>query len=360
VTVVIRRLRATGVRNLAGLDIELPSGLVVFEGPNGSGKTSILEAVYLLGVGRSFRVDRLSKVATYGSRELLVVGDLVDASGQESVMGVQWCAPNEFRARFNGEAVRTTSALARLLGVVAIVPDSSILLTGEPAVRRRFVDQGVFHVKPEFHRTLLSYRRHLLHRTAALGQGTRALEAFESQLALDGNAIHDARVAYLNDLNPVLQDICVRLQLEGPIDVVLRPGWTAKHTLKEALEANRIQDRERGFTRPGPHRADLAVRYGGQRVTDVLSRGELKLLAYALNLAKVRLSSRLGQHPLVLMDDLGAELDIRHQSLISKCIVDCNVQCLMTNIGPTPDSLALMAAQVFHVEHGRLTSTRAT
>src|SRR5262249_30181176 len=180
------------------------------------------------------------------------------------------------------------AAVAEILAVQAIGPDSHRLIEGGPSERRRFLDWGVFHVEHSYLEAWQRYRRVLGQRNAALQRGSEAsseLRVWTDALAEAGDDVDRSRRAYVARLALGVTGHAEAL-LGHAVSVEYRTGWRAELTLREALEASTARDRSLGHTEPGPHRADLLVQIDGRRVQDEASRGQQKLVAAALVLAQ--------------------------------------------------------------------------
>lgn len=357
----LSRLDLHGVRNLEDARLALEDGVVLVTGDNGSGKTSLLEAVWLLGTGRSFRSTRIGPMIGYGVDSLTVYGEVRRVDGDAHALGIHRRRSGETVIKVDGERVRSASALAGILPVQLVHPESVEIVSGAPGRRRRFLDWGVFHVEPSFGGDWRDFRRALEQRNALLRSvrgRDRELESWEDRLA-EAVAVVDARrteyvEALAVELPPVLDE------LGGPegVQAIYAPGWNRERSYREELVRQRSADREGGFTRAGPQRADLRLQVRGRRAAEFLSRGQQKILACALLVAQDRLlQRRRGDAGLVLVDDLPAELDADHRVRLGRALCAVRGQVVMTAVqadlvlGGLDDARRLGR---FHVEHGHV------
>ena len=346
----IRNIRILGEFECAPCD-----GLNVFVGANGSGKSSILEAIHLLGSGRSFRTHRLTELITRGQSWLRARGDISSGDGAEASVGVEK-GPEGLRIRLEGEAIRSASELARRLPLVIITPDSQRLLTDGAALRRQLVDWALFHVEPGYLSVLNRYRRALRQRNAALrdGVGASALSAWDRELGEAGEALHGQRDRFLSSILPVYAETLESL-IPMVVDIRYQAGWDTTMGLTQALEASVATDRARGFTGIGPHRADLRFRIDGASAQQLLSRGEGKLFVVGLVLAQARfLSEFQGRRPLLLVDDLASELDADSRSRFFGQLQALGAQSFVTTVSrDLLETVGQGEIRVFHVERGK-------
>ncbi|HXF07885.1 MAG TPA: DNA replication and repair protein RecF [Candidatus Acidoferrales bacterium] len=319
-------------------------------GPNGSGKTSILEGIYLLARGKSFRTTRRQVLQRQGSSGFTIKAKVTDPLRGYTHLTANTGADG-IRYTIQGEAVRNMSTLAELVPVQLMDPQLTPLVAGTPRDRRRFLDWGLFHVDPSFHPHWRDYSRALEQRNSALRMGAAddVLSGWERLLAREGEIISALR-------NALLADICSSLyqraiDLSGPDDTVLRyqAGSPAGQSLEEALRRSRARDRHLGITSVGPHRADIDIRIGGQPAHQILSRGEEKRLTYALLLAQVDVfHRRTGGYPILLLDDPIAELDRQSWRRLMSILESLPAQQFVTAF---EDSMPQRKSiSVFHVE----------
>ncbi len=349
----IRRLEVNNLRALVDVDIGPADGLSVFYGRNGSGKTSILEAIHLLGTGRSFRSRRVGDVIRRGEKQLRVRGEVVEADAVVSI-GVEH-GENGLRIRSGGETLRTASALARRLPMMLISPDSQRLVSDGAAPRRRLMDWMLFHVEREYWNVFQRFRRALRQRNAQLQaqEPTEGLVAWNRELGAAGDAVHAMRSAWLEAVLPRYEAF-VR-DLVG-LEVTMRylAGWDASEPLAQVLARTEGQDRVRGFTDRGPQRADLRFTVDGRPVQHVLSRGESKLFVLGLQLAQVdHLASATGSAPVLLVDELASELDLDSRRRVFEALREIGAQTCVTSVArELVECSAWPPGKLFHVEQG--------
>ncbi|MBP9032501.1 MAG: DNA replication/repair protein RecF [Pseudomonadales bacterium] len=364
----IRRLRISQLRNIEQAELELLR-VNLLCGPNGSGKTSVLEAVFLLGSGRSFRATRLDPVIHHDARQCTVFASLLDAKegGAPVAIGVSRDRDGSFVGRIQGQAIRNSAELARRLPLQLINSDTFALLEGGPKVRRQFLDWGVFHVEHGFHRLWLDVHRCLRQRNALLRHdriSSAQLGIWDSQLAECATQLDELRAGYFEAFHPVFQQTLRELLSLDGLELSYLRGWDRERTLESVLSEQIEKDRVRGFTQSGPHRADIRVRIRGLNAAEVLSRGQQKLVVAAMKLAQGRLfSATQGRDCVFLVDDLPAELDREHRRQLCRLLAAMRCQVLLSCVDATElsgcwDGLAAKEMKLFHVEHGALSAVK--
>ncbi|MFO8003081.1 DNA replication/repair protein RecF [Thioalkalivibrio sp.] len=353
------------VRNLMEGRVRPGSGLNVFVGANGSGKTSLLEACHVLALGRSFRTHRLARVVRGEASDLAVAADLEDGHHGRSRVAVEWSG--ERRCRVNGQWMDGHWEIARRLPLVAVHADSFELLVGPPEERRRLLDWGGFYVDKDFAAEWRAWRRAHEQRNAALRQHDEgSARQFEVIAASAGTRLTRMRARFVEHLAEHLQGAVtegLREGLQGGIDVSFRQGWPEGEGLAAALARSRPSDLERGFGQTGPQKADLDIRVAGRSIREG-SRGEQKRVLNALVVAQGKvLMARApgGLPPLLLLDDAVAEMDETGLVGIMSVVAELGWQCLATTVDQAWASEVIAHrpnARMFHVEHGVITQTQ--
>ncbi|MGD0490101.1 MAG: DNA replication/repair protein RecF [Steroidobacteraceae bacterium] len=306
----LRRMQVTDVRCLHQGDIEFDSQFTLISGPNASGKTSLLEAIYVLGRGRSFRTRRLEHLIRTGADRLIVFGETDDAV-RRVTLGVEASAKG-VQARLGGQRVESLADLAAALPVQIIDPEVHRLIEEGPSRRRRFLDWGVFHVEPSFVGHWQKYHQVLRQRNAALrsGQPVALVSAWDAELSRYAGLLTDARSRYVELLAPIAKQVAESL-LGMELSLGYRPGWLRELEFPQALERSWRHDQELGSTQVGPQRAELTIKLDGVPARDRISRGQQKLLAAVLLISQIKLLKEdAAARPVLLLDDPAAELDM--------------------------------------------------
>jgi DNA replication and repair protein RecF len=345
--------RAENFRCLASAEFEPGARANLFVGPNASGKTSLLESVFFLSRGRSFRSRRREALIRHGEQEFLLAGRS-QAGPAPVVLGVR-AAREDTEWRIGGEAAGSAAELAEQFPAQVIDPEIHKLLEEGPGRRRRFLDWGVFHVEPSFLGTWRRYHQALRQRNAALKQDAsdEDLAAWEQELASSGEELARLRDVFLARLAEPLTTIGPAL-LDRPIALSHGAGWDRDRPLLESLREGRSRDRRYRATQLGPHRADVAIHVGGRAARDHVSRGQQKLLASALMIAQLEIQEqqRPGRSAL-LLDDPAAELDRENLGRLMAIVKQLPAQLWVTSLRPDVPGMPA-ATRLFHVEQGAI------
>jgi DNA replication and repair protein RecF len=346
----LSRVRITALRCLAHVELALDARRNFIFGPNGAGKTSILEGIFLLGRGRSFRTRQTGRLVQRGQDGFSVYGEVHSSVGPRR-LGVSFTA-GHLTKRIDGQDAVGMAALAQMLPIHSLDPSSHQLVEGAPTERRRFLDWGVFHVEHTYLDSWKRYRRILSQRNAALKAGAAgpALRSWTAALLESGAAVDVSRRSYVGLLAPLVAEFGEQL-LDQPLSIEYRPGWATGQTFEAAVAAGERRDLASRTTEVGPHRADLEIQLAGRRLQDEASRGQQKLAAAAMILGQLAVGSPREASRVLLVDDPAAELDLRSLGRLLELLERLPAQLLLTalsaeQLAPTP------GYPVFHVERG--------
>lgn len=349
----LARLIVRDVRNLEAVEWRPGTGLNVLVGPNGAGKTSLLEAIHLAAVGRSFRTRDTTQLIRRGVAMLGVSAWFEHSDGHRQHVRVDRDASGT-RLSVDGKPLRTSSELARSLPVLALSQYGVWRFKDSRRERRALMDWGLFHVEPDFHAAWARYHAALAQRNAALRRG-QPVKPWLDVMATAGELVTAARAPYVQRLQGTAMQVCSSLGLEFGVSLEFQRGWREGIALVDYWLESEHRDRVLGYTSAGPHRANLLVRTDQKAGLESLSAGQVKLLYLVLRLAQLEdtLQTAPGPRPIVFFDDLAAELDSRHLTAVLDVLVDHHLQSFVTSPVLHPE-LAASAAAVFHVEHGAL------
>jgi DNA replication and repair protein RecF len=351
----LQYLEITNLRNLIQAKVDLGNQFNVFYGLNGSGKTSLLEAIYYLGFGKSFRTRHNHRIIHHEADKFSLFAQVLQAPSGTIKLGIERSKTNEGQVRIQGENVNSLAELTKILPLQIIHPASHRLLTDGPKLRRQFMDLGVFHVEQNFLLAWQRAQRALKQRNAALKQRKpiAQITLWDAELISAANTIDHMRALYIEELKIEFVHILSKLTDIDNISMKYCRGWN--ENLPEALEQTLHRDIYLGYTQNGPHRADIDLKIGPTPIQDGLSQGQQKLVLYALRLAQGILQQKqTGKTCLFLIDDLPAELDYGKRALIVDVLKELNAQVIITGAeyseleNLTPKESTTM----FHVKHG--------
>ncbi|CAM4356527.1 DNA replication and repair protein RecF [Mycobacterium basiliense] len=326
----------------------------MFVGPNGYGKTNLIEALWYSTTLSSHRVGTDMPLIRAGA-DRAVVSTIVVNDGRECAVDLEIAAGRANKARLNRSPVRSTREVVGVLRAVLFAPEDLALVRGDPSDRRRYLDDLATVRRPAIAAVRTDYDKVLRQRTALLKSvsGTRyrgdrgaldTLDVWDSRLAEHGAELMAARIELVDQLAPEVEkayqllapesraaSIGYRASMQTIVPVAERP--TDRHALEvgllAALAARRDAELERGVCLVGPHRDDLELRLGDQPTKGFASHGESWSMAVALRLAAYELLRADGSEPVLLLDDVFAELDTRRRLALA-AVAEAAEQVLVT------------------------------
>lgn len=398
---IINQLKIQNVRNLGAVSIEPHRKVSIFFGDNGSGKTSLLESIHLLGLGKSFRTHISKKLIRFGESSAIVHANLLkpdylnegyemDCTEPSSEcftslspdyqvkVGIEKRVDGTSTCKVAGEKQPTISGISTILPIQVFGPDVEDLIDGASKSRRSFLDWGVFHVEHNFLDTWKSANQILKQRNALLRiesqrRKKRAvvrtnhsieteLDQWDQLLAPLGEQISRYRKDYLESLFPIFEQLLSIFDVAdfNQADVRYQRGWSKDLSLLEALRENRESDLKKGHTSYGYHRANLDFRVSGAYARDILSRGQKKSFTLAIKIAQIKhLKEKCGKSCLLLLDDITSEIDSNNIERIISLIEEQDAQAFITTLTneAITDKLGVLDEDfaMFHVEHGACT-----
>jgi DNA replication and repair protein RecF len=348
--VYVRHLGLRDFRSWVNVEIELTPGRTVFVGPNGFGKTNLVEALWYSSTLGSHRVATDAPLVRVGA-ERAVVSTIVVNDGRECAVDLEITAGRANKARLNRSPVRSPREVVGVLRAVLFAPEDLSLVRGDPGDRRRYLDDLATQRRPRVAGIRADYDKVVRQRTALLKSASGArfrgdrsaldtLDVWDGHLATHGADLMAARISLVNELAPEVQK---SYQLLAPAS---RPASIAYHAsidiepdrpdveilraaLLEKMAARRDAELERGVCLVGPHRDDLELKLGEQPAKGFASHGESWSMALALRLASYELLRAEGSDPVLLLDDVFAELDTARREALAAAAANAE-QVLVT------------------------------
>ncbi len=355
----LTKLDIYSLRNIQQESINPIAGINFFYGENGSGKSSIIEAIYILGRANSFRSKSIKSIINFSKDELIVSAKKQEPNGLISNIGVL-LNDKKIRCHINHQLTKRRSELAYTLPIQIIHPKSFELLDSGPQIRREFLDWGVFHDNENFLLIFSKFKTALIQRNALLkSKKIQLIDVWNKELIYYGTIVNQYREVYIQKFKPIFLNILKYFfQIEN-IDLKLLPGWDTSLELENILVSNLEKDLRYGFTQNGPHRGDFQISMDDRLVKDVVSRGQLKLFVISLKLAQMQLllNEKINKG-CFLIDDFSAELDVenREKLLLYLSNMNCQVFITATEISEFGNLSKINNYKMFHVEHGTIKS----
>jgi DNA replication and repair protein RecF len=373
----VTALSLTDFRSWSQLDLELAPGPTALVGSNGQGKTNVVEALLYVATLGSHRVSTDAPLVRQGA-ERAIVRARIERDERQTMVELELNPGKANRARVNRGAVPRAREVLGLLRTVLFAPEDLSLVRGDPSERRRFLDDLLVARTPRMAGVRSDYERVLKQRNALLktaflarrsgGGDMRTLDVWDSHLAATGAELLSARMGLVDDLSP-LADIAYREVSKGQGDLTLgykcslgdgMPASQDREVLSAALlsELARVRQNEveRGVSLVGPHRDDLVLTLGSLPVKGYASHGESWSVALALRLASYELLRSDGGEPVLVLDDVFAELDTGRRERLASLVQNAE-QVIVTAAVPGDVPEQLMGSR-YDVHDGMVTRVR--
>ncbi len=366
----VRHVSLADVRNYEHLEVSLEPGINAFVGPNGQGKTNLVEAIAYLSTLGSHRVATDAPLVRQGAERAVIRADVV-RDDRSLILEIEITAGRANRARINKAPVQRTREILGILRTVVFAPEDLALVKGDPSERRRYLDDLLVQRHPRLAGTRADYDRVLKQRNAllksagaarrtSLEEVERTLEVWDEQLARLGAEIIEARRALTAALAPLAADAYGEL-VPGGATVAINyrsvvdeaEAASVEEGLLMEMARRRKEELDRGITLVGPHRDDLDMALGDAPVKGYASHGESWSAALSLRLAAYDLLTSESGAPVLVLDDVFAELDSRRRAHLAERVADAP-QVLIT-AAVADDVPAAMSGTWYDVVEGTVT-----
>lgn len=376
----LRRLELVDFRSYRRAVVEFEAGVNVLAGQNGHGKTNLLEAVYRLAVGASHRVAGDAPLVRAGATRAVIRATADADDGRRRTVDLELAPGRGGRAVVDGAQTRRTLTAVGVLRAVIVAPEDLEILRGDPAGRRRFLDDLLVQRRPSLAGSLADYDRALRQRNALLRQA-RGLTAPARRAALDtvaswtdqlighGAQVVSARTAATAALRERIGDR-YRFLADRDHEIGLRYRCSTDHVDVEAITPAQAADRlrqasdavadrelDRGVTLVGPHRDDLEIAIDDLPARGYASHGELWSLLIALRLAAHRVVSEVGDEPVLLLDDVFAELDRDRRDRLADLCKEFDQVIVTTPVGGDVPLSGVWRQVTLTADHGSVVSS---
>ncbi len=329
----------------------------VFFGSNGAGKTSLLEAIYFLSTGKSFRSKRTKNLINNQQDDLTVFAKTNPQPNQVPMqLGINLNKNGKKQIKLNQDLVRNQSDIAHRLPVVSIDPDSYLFIDKPPQYRRSFLDWLVFHVKHEY-LTVWSQCSRCQKQLNALykAKSTEQLDYWEQQYINHANALNQLRLDVFADLQLLVEKKTAQFIPElSTLKVGYYQGWSKDNSLVEQLNKDRDKNLMYGNLNSGVHKMDVKNTIKHMSAQECLSRGQKKMISIIYYLSFIELiTAHTGIDPVLCLDDMDAELDINKTQILCDFIQTANNQVFISTVDKDKLIPMLDGLGLFHVKHNQ-------
>ena len=334
----ISKIDITNFRLIQNLSFSFNSTLNILVGNNGSGKTSILEAISILAVGKSFRTNNLLNVINKEYCEFIVKSSVIyDVNDRVINLSIKRDSQCKKTLRLNKKNI-TVSESAKALPFFVFHSDYLINLVNIRQDRLKLINWGLFHVEHNFNSIWKKYNNILKNRNKLLKNKTNYnyIKAWDVEFAKVSNEIFDVKSFYFQQLKEYFYIYIKKFLPEYNIELKYYKGWGDEFSLTELLKQSFVKDLSLGYSSLGAHRADFIISINDTPIKEVLSKGQQKLVSIALCLSSLKLlKDKYNKSYAILIDDLSSELDVNNVSIVYKYLLELNMQLIITCIDIT-------------------------
>lgn len=355
----LKQLKINGFRCYDSVELNFDQRINVLCGDNGAGKTSVLEAIYYLSTGKSFRSKRTKNLINHNNDELTLFSCFESSDGIKGRVGVSLNKNLKKQIKLNQRKVNNQSDIAHLLPVVSIDPDSYLFLDKPPQFRRSFLDWLVFHVKPQYLKTWSRVSRcqkqlNSLYKNKSIGQ----LQDWENQYIKYAIQLTEMRLQTFTDLELLVKEKINKFVPElNELNLTFYQGWSSETPLQDQLKKDREKNLIYGNLTHGPHKMDIKNKINQGLAHERLSRGQKKLISIIYYLSFIELlSSELNTNPILCLDDMDAELDLNKAQVLCDFIQHSPNQIFISTVDPDKLLSILDDVHMFHVKHNQIDS----
>ncbi|WP_395373563.1 DNA replication/repair protein RecF [Marinicella sp. W31] len=351
----IRKLRLTNFRILQEFSLENAQQNNLICGPNGCGKTSILEAIYLASTGKSFRNATYKHLIHHQKDSFQIYLEAQTGVDSQLFIGVHRDRKGVKQLRLNHDNCQRQAEITHQFPVVAIDTDTYQFIDRSPQSKRSYMDWMVFHVKHQY--------LHLWSKASGCHKHLNAfykkkysgdeLQVWEDKFAYYAEKIQAYRQHAFELLQEQLQKL-IDLFFKDSLDITLKldKGWRHDLSMQEQLQQDKKKNMEYGLVNNGPHKMNITIRESGQMATHILSRGQKKILSVLFYLCSAEIiQQQTGFAPILCLDDIGAELDKENKHRLLKYLQDKPHQLFITAVSEDEIKDYFENMQVFHVKH---------
>ena len=357
----VKYLNLVNFRNYNNLSLQLCNGTNLFIGDNAQGKTNILEALYYSSIGKSHRTNKDKELINWACQDGYISAYVVKKRLDKKI-DIKIFKDGRKAININSIKVNKLQDLVGILNVVMFSPEDLNIVKDSPAHRRKFLDIELCKLDKKYYYALSSYKKVLLERNMILKKysDTDMIDIYDTKISEYGSYILKKRIKYIEKLNEYADSIHSditqgRESIRFEYLMQLKQSDNLKENLYNLIKANRNKDIEKKVTSVGPHRDDFSILINDIDVKTFGSQGQQRTSVLTIKFASLNIIKEIiGEYPLLLLDDVLSELDIKRQEYILKSIEEMQTLITCTGIVDIKKHLKQQNIKVFNVENGKI------
>ena len=357
----VKYLNLVNFRNYNNLSLQLCNGTNLFIGDNAQGKTNILEALYYSSIGKSHRTNKDKELINWDCQDGYISA-YVAKKRLDKKIDIKIFKDGRKAININSIKINKLQDLVGILNVVMFSPEDLNIVKDSPSHRRKFLDIELCKLDKKYYYALSSYKKVLLERNMILKKysDTDMIDIYDTKLSEYGSYILKKRIKYIEKLNEYADSIHSditqgRESIRFEYLMQLKESDNLKENLYNLIKANRNKDIEKKVTSVGPHRDDFSILINDIDVKTFGSQGQQRTSVLTIKFASLNIIKEIiGEYPLLLLDDVLSELDIKRQEYILKSIEEMQTLITCTGIVDIKKHLKDQNIKVFNVENGTI------
>lgn len=354
----INKLKIHDLRNLKNSEYVFNTRINIFHGQNGVGKTSILEAIYFLSSGKSFRKGNFKNLINFDAASLTIYiecSENINSESQNHIIAVNKNKNGQWKGKQNNNKITKQSAITNLIPVIAIDPEVYRLVDFGPLYRRSFLDWLVFHVEHDYlvlwkkvHKCIKQLNTLYKHKAS-----NSEIDLWEKSFLQFSVELNNTREKFFNEIKPKIIELSKYMQDEiKDLSVEYKKGWSEDLSLEQQLYQDREKNLKYGQLQHGPQKMDIKISTGKYQASQTLSRGQKKILSITFYMAYIDLLlKRTNKTPIICLDDFDAEIDKDKLCKAAAFFNQKETQIFITSVHRKKISHVFPESQLFHVKH---------
>lgn len=360
---IIKSLELSNFRNYTYEKADFSNGLNLITGPNGQGKTNLIEAIYLLSMGKSFRTNKDKEMILFGN-DHFIIRAMIRSSGREYKIEIKVGKEIKKAVNINSLPIEKITDLLGIFNVVIFAPEDLKLVKEGPGERRSFMDREISQIRPLYYNHIFSYRKALLQRNNLLKNkwiDENLLSVYEEQMSILSWHIMNIRKEFVEKIAVIAQKNHGKISSEKEcLSVDYEPNIgngkeiPGIEEIRLFFEKNRAEDIKRHTTTGGPHRDDIGIRINGRDLRSYGSQGQKRSAAISMKLSEIELIyDEKGEYPVILLDDIFSELDTKRQKMLMENLKE--IQTFVTTTHIDKENPAFFEdVRIYHIENAQI------